>query len=835
VGVPVVLLVEDNVRHLSSFLPVIYTELIDQSRRLVGEGVNLSHKLVRMRARPRILHAENFEKAWEIVERFRPHLLGLISDVEFPRGGRIDRDAGFALARAVRERAPDMPILLQSSREEFAAGAAAVGAAFVRKYSDTLLAELRRFMSEQFAFGDFVFRMPDGRAIARASDLRTLEEQLRTVPPESIAYHGERNHFSMWFVARTEFSLARRLRPRKVSDFPTLEHLRRDIVRAIAEYRREQGEVLMADFDRRTFDPASRFFARIGGGSIGGKARGLAFVRFLLHYHGLVHRFPGIRIGVPQAVVLATDLFDRFLDANDLRDFALGCDDEQQLRERFEKARLPADLVQDLESLLSGVRWPLAVRSSSLLEDSQYQPFTGVYDTYMLPNDEPGLQPRVRALCSAIKSVYASTFAQRAKAYLRATPYRLEEEKMAVVIQRVVGSRHGDRYYPHFAGVADSHNFYPSAPSTSDDGVAAVALGLGRTVVEGEPCLSFCPRFPLNIPHFSSVDDVLANSQRTFWALEMRPEGTVAASSGEASAQQPVQRHNLETAEADGMLDALVSTWSADNQAIYDGLSRPGVRLVTFAPILKHGLLPLGEILTLLLDLGRRGMNRHAEIEFAVRMSPGGDEPHEFAFLQIRPLVLNQEGDVPDVRDVPSESLLVKSPRVLGHGVISDLVDAVVVDFHRYDRSRGLEAAAQVGRLNARLAAEGRRYLLIGVGRWGSADGWLGIPVSWDQISNARVIVEAGFRDLRVTPSQGSHFFQNLASFQVGYFTVNADAGEGFVDWEWLASQPTDGEELVRHLSFEQPLTVRMDGRRGVGHILKPEAATVEPSGSASS
>ncbi len=824
VGVPVVLVVEDNVRYLSAFLPTIYTELIGQSLRLIGEGVNLSHKLVRLRARPKILHAKTFEEAWALIEEFGPHLLGLISDVEFPRGGRTDRDAGFALARAVRQRAPDLPILLQSSREEFAAGAVAVGATFVRKYSDTLLAELRDFIKERFAFGDFVFRLPDGREIARAADLRALEERLRSVPPESIAYHGERNHFSMWFLARTEFALARRLRPRKVADFATLEDLRHDIVTSIAEYRREQGETLVADFERATFDPQARFFARLGGGSLGGKARGLAFVRYLLHAHGLVRRFPGVRIGVPQTVVLATDLFDRFLDANRLRDVGLECADDDELRRRFEDATLPEGVLRDLAALVDGARWPLAVRSSSLLEDSQYQPFTGVYDTFMLPNDEPDLGLRVRRLGSAIKAVYASTFARRAKAYLRATPYRLEEEKMAVVIQRVVGARHGSRFYPSFAGVADTHNFYPSPPAAADDGVAAVGLGLGRAVVDGEPCLSFCPRFPRHITHFSSVDDVLANSQRAFWALEMgRPPAAGAPIAGEF-ARLTMRRHGLEAAEADGTLAALASTWSAENQAIYDGLARPGVRLVTFAPVLKHGVFPLAEILTQLLDLGQHGMNRHAEIEFAVQLSSAPGEPHEFAFLQMRPLVLSHEGEQVDLRDIEPSRVLVASPRVLGHGTLDDLRDAVVVDFHRYDRARGVEAAEQVGRLNARLGTEGRSYLLIGVGRWGSTDPWLGIPVTWEQISHARVIVEAGFRDRRVTPSQGSHFFQNLTSFQVGYFTVNAEAGEGTVDWDWLAAQPSGGGDLVRHLRFERPLSVCMDGRRGTGHVLKPGA-----------
>jgi len=820
-GVPVVLVVEDNVRYYSSFLPTIYTEIIGQSERLLREGFNVSHKMVRLRARPKILLATTWEEAEQLIARYGRNLLGLISDVEFPRGGVLSREAGFDLARHVRTVAPDLPILLQSSRGEFAAGAAEVGATFLRKYSDTLLADLREFMVDNFAFGDFVFRTPEGDEVGRASDLKSLEQRLRTVPEDSLVYHGQRNHFSRWFTARTEFALARKLRPRTVADFPTPEDLRRDLLASIAEYRREQSETLVADFDPETFDPGANFFTRVGGGSLGGKARGLAFVRFLLNYHGVTRRFPGVHIGVPQAMVLATDVFDEFLDRNDLRAFALECQDESELRYRFLASRLPYHVIESLEVFLEGVRWPLAVRSSSLLEDSQYQPFTGVYDTFMLPNVAPSRDERLHQLVTAILRVYASTFSRQAKDYLRATPYRLEQEKMAVVIQRVVGGTHGSRFYPDFSGVARSRNFYPPPGLAPEDGIAVVALGLGRSVVEGERCLSFCPRDPRHILQFSAVEDILANSQRDFWAVELDPQN---ATEGEAMRES---RYGLDVAERDGTLYALGSTYSSENHVIYDGLSRPGVRLVTFAPVLKHDVFPLAEVLDLLLDLGQRGMNRPAEIEFATRLSGREDEPHEFAFLQMRPLTLSHDEETPDVDEPDGTRLVVESPRVLGNGSVSELRDIVVVDFHRFDRSRSVDAAAEVAKHNARLLAEHRPYLLIGVGRWGSTDPWLGIPVTWDQISGARVIVESGFRDFRVTPSQGSHFFQNLTSFQVGYFTVNA--GEGRVDWDWLAEHTGERTGLVQHLRFEEPAVVLMDGRRGRGVIYKPGSGPARP------
>jgi CheY-like chemotaxis protein len=823
VGVPVILVVEDNVRYYSSFLPTIYTELISQSHRLISEGLNVSHKLVRTRARPKILLASTFEEAWDLFSRYRPVLLGLISDVEFPREGTLSREAGFDLARMAREAVPDLPILLQSSRPEFAPRAQALGVPFLRKYSDTLLADLRRFMVEQFGLGDFVFRMPDGAEVARAGDLKAMEKLLCTVPAASLAHHAERNDFSRWLTGRTEFALAHKLRPRKLADFASLEHLRRDLIASIAEYRREQRETLIVDFDRSTFDGTGSFFARIGGGSLGGKARGLAFLRYLLNYHDAERRFPDVTIGVPPAVVIATDCFEEFLAKNRLLELALSGSDDEEILRSFLAASLPRGVIADLRRFLEHVRWPLAVRSSSLLEDSQYLPLTGVYQTYMLPNNHPNLKQRLEQLMQAIKRVYASTFTQHAKGYLKATPYRLEEEKMAVILQKVVGARHGKRYYPDFAGVARTYNFYPAPPLQAADGVAAVALGLGRAVVEGERCLNFSPRHPRRILNFSSVEDILANSQREFWGLELDHAGP---------APDPEQimretRFPLAAAEEDGTLAAVGSTYSAENHAVSDGLGRAGVRLVTFAPVLKHNVFPLAGILAEMLQLGRQGVNREAEIEFAVRLSGGGGEPAEFGFLQVRPLVLMRESEAGALAEARDEDLICRSPRVLGSGVLTELEDLVVVDFHRFDRSQSQAVAQQVARCNAMLLAEGRPYVLIGVGRWGSRDPWLGIPVTWDEISGARVIVETGFRDVRVTPSQGSHFFQNLTSFGVGYFTVNSELGEGLVDWDWIGAQAARLElPLVRHLRFDQPMVVKMGGKDGRGVIYKPGKET---------
>jgi CheY-like chemotaxis protein len=819
-GVPVLLVVEDNIRYYSSFLPVIYTELIKQSRRVIQEGINVAHKLVRMQARPKILLASNFEDAAQLVQEYRDYIFGLVSDVEFPWDGKLSPEAGFELARMVKSLTPDVPVVLQTSRTEFRPRAHAEGYSFLRKRSPTLLKDLRRILTDSFGFGDFVFRLPDQREVARAKDLNELEEQLQSVAAESLMYHAQRNHFSHWLMARTEFALAAKLRPRKVSDFNGPEHLRRDLIESINDYRCEQNEVLIGDFRSETFKPSPSSFLRIGSGSLGGKARGLAFVRHLLRTRRIARRFPGVRISVPPAVVIATDMFDQFLAENNLGDFALHCDDDSEIQQRFLDSPLPGPLQENLKAYLEEVRYPLAVRSSSLLEDSQYQPFTGVYETFMLGNQQADPQTRLEELSEAIKRVYASTFSQHAKAYVRATPYRLEEEKMAVVLQQVVGMLHGPRFYPDFSGVVRSHNFYPVSPMTFADGIAAVALGLGRTVVDGGKCLMFCPRYPRNLLQFSSVEDILANTQTEFCALELDgvPHGGGARHLREA-------RFGLEVAEADGTLHAVVSTYSADNHAVYDGLSRPGARVVTFAPMLKHGLFPLAGILEVLVRAGEDALGNPVEIEFAVRL-PREEEPAEFGFLQIRPLTLARDHQELTIGDLDADQLICQSTKVLGNGRIDNLYDIVVVDSHRFERSRSQEVAKAVAHFNASLTTENRPYLLIGVGRWGSNDPWLGIPVEWDEISGARAIVEAGFRDFRVTPSQGSHFFQNLTAFQVGYFTVNPDAGEGSVDWQWLAEQPAvEEQECVRHLQFANPLHIVMNSKSSRGVICKPEEA----------
>jgi CheY-like chemotaxis protein len=810
-GVQAILVIEDNVRFYSSLLPTIYAELMQQTHRLLPEGVNVSHRLMRLQAQPKILLCATFEEAWQYFVDFEENILGVISDIEFPREGGVARDAGLEFARRVRARQPDVPVMLQSSRAENQSLARSVGASFLLKGSATLLQQLGRFMVDELAFGDFVFRTPHGREVMRARDLRELEDCMAKAPAESVAYHAERNHFSRWFKARTEFALAHELRPRRVSDFETVEHLRREILRAMRAYREQTRRGVVVDFDRSTFNPQTTL-SRLGGGALGGKARGLAFTDLLLDQSQVGDRFPDVSLGVPPAFVVGTDVFDEFVERNQLRDFALNTADDEEIEQRFVQAELPEAITADLTALVGAVTYPLAVRSSSLLEDSQYQPFAGIYATYMVPNDHARIDVRLRQLLTAIKRVYASTFSRAAKAYLTGGPYRLEEEKMAVILQRLVGAAHGPRFYPDFAGVARSHNYYPLPPMRSEDGIAAVALGFGETVVSGAPCFRFCPRYPRHIVQFSSVADTLTNAQREFYALELGQDSS--------SRSLPVSLP-LTAAEEDGTLARVGSTYSSENDAIYDGVSRRGVRLVTFAPILKHHLFPLAELIDALLGMAATATGTPVEIEFAVSFSRGA--PPECGVVQLRPLGRMREGSDAEIAAIARERLVCESSNVLGHGTIADVRDVVVVDINRFDRTRTREIAQMVGQCNADLLAARRPYLLIGVGRWGSADPVLGIPVTWDQIAGARAIVEAGFADFRVTPSQGSHFFQNLTAGNIGYFTVNPDVGEGFVDWSWLAAQPAVSEtEFVRLLRFEHPFDIAINGRAHAGIIAKP-------------
>ena len=819
IGVQSIILVEDNVLFYSSYLPLLYQIILQQSQQLIDEGVNLRDKFLRLRARPKILLCTNYEQAWAYFTKYEETVLGIISDIDFWRKGRLEKGAGLSFARNVRQRRRDIPILLQSNQPDYEEEAYATNASFLLKKSPTLLHDVKQFAMEKFGFGDFIFRASDGREVGRASDLKELESLLKTIPEESIRYHSERNHFSNWLKARTEFTLAHKLRPRRVSDYDSIKELRDDLVQSLHFYRKWRQTGTLIDFKASSFDLQSGL-ARIGGGSIGGKARGLTFINFILNKYQLSNYFEGVKIQIPPGVILGSDVFDYFLDENYLRSFALNEQNDRLITERFLEAPFfHPETVLDLREFLKIVKEPLAIRSSSLLEDSQYHPFAGVYETFMFPNNHPDLEVRLQELLHTVKHVYASTYYKASKDYINVTSYRLEEEKMAIIIQKMVGARYGNRFYPTFSGVAKSYNFYPVPPQTSDDGIVSVALGLGRMVVDGGITVKFSPKYPTHLMQFSSPKESLRNSQHQFYALYMKKENDASCSTSEPC----VQLYPLSKAEADGNLFYVGSTYSHENEMVYDGLSRAGARLVTFAPILKHNVFPLPKIIELLLKMGVWGVGTPVEIEFAVNMNVAKGEEKEFGLLQMRPLVLQREMEILHIEEENDADLICRSSSVLGHGIIGDIYDIVYVDHQTFDRAKTVEIAAEVGLFNAVLTKQERPYLLIGLGRWGSADPWLGIPVKWDQISGAKTIIETNFKDMMVTPSQGSHFFQNLTSFMIGYFTINPLKKEGFIDWGWLEAQKqVDTKKYTRHIRLERPLTVKMNGHNNSGIVLKP-------------
>lgn len=819
--VRVIIVVEDSVRRYSSFLTLLYTELMTQSASLIAEGVNEVHKLMRMRARPKILLATTYEEAVDCFERYRDYAFALISDVRFSRGGVDDPSAGFELIRYIRREDPELPILLQSAEPANLLRARDLGVHHADKNSKSLLREIRDFMKESLGFGDFIFRLEDRTEVARARNLAEMEAVLRTLPAASIEYHGARNHFSLWLMARSMFGLARLLKPRTITDFKDIEGVRQHLLTVLRRARSNEREGMITDFSDRLAGSRTGF-VRIGKGSVGGKARGIAFIHSMIAREGLLNRFPELEIKTPRTIAISTDEFDRFVDENGLLEPKLRNLDDREVIERFLDARLPNALMRDLEIEWSEIEGPIAVRSSSLLEDAQFQPFAGIYATYMLPNTHPNPHVRFDELCRAVKAVYASTFSKNARAYIEGTTYSLEEEKMGVVIQEMVGRRYQDRFYPHASGVALSYNYYPVGPQRAEDGVVLLALGLGHIVVSGGKVLRFSPRCPGMLPQFPTPAEYLRYSQSQFFALDMKRQTVDFASGAESS----LVLAELSAAEADGALRFSGSVYATADDQIRDTLSVAGPRLVTFNNILKWNAIPLPAAIEELLELARRGLGCPVEIEFALDAKDGKD-PARLYVLQIRPLA-TQSTELPSAPDVLDGALVFcRAPRSLGHGVVRDLYDVVYVRQKELEPITAASIAAAVGAVNASLQAERRPYLLIGPGRWGSSDPRLGVPVEWSQIAGAKVIVEIDLSDRAVEPSQGSHFFHNILSRQIGYLTVLGQGEDTFIDLEWLDAQPAERErDGVRHVRLEEPLSVYLDGRKGcatvIGEALRP-------------
>jgi CheY-like chemotaxis protein len=819
VGVQTIILVEDSVRFYSSYLPHIYKIIFKHSKKFMIEGLNEHQQMMRMRGRPKILLATNYEEAIEFYESYKSNLLGIISDITYKRKGVMDKRAGIKLCEKIKKDDPFLPILLQSSELSNKLMAKMVKVGFIHKHSKTLSLELKEFISEFFAFGDFKFIDPKTyKVMNTASDLKSLQDIIFQIPENSLEYHIERNHFSKWLTARALFPIAEIFKYLKPEDFQNLSQVRHFLYDTISSYRKNKGRGIISKFYRDRYDEY-QIFSRIGDGSIGGKARGLAFVDSLIKRNWLLDKYDDVFISIPRTVVLSTDIFDEFMEDNSLYRIALSEISDEGILQHFQAASLPGRIHRDLYSFIRHVNNPIAVRSSSLLEDSHYQPFAGVYSTYMVPLNKADENSMIVMLSSAIKSVYASVYFKSSKSYMTATSNVIDEEKMAIVLQEICGNSYGDKFYPTISGVARSVNFYPIEPEKPEDGIVNIAFGLGKYVVEGDTTLRFSPKYPKKVLQLSNPEMALRETQKKFFALDLDAEKY------KASLDDGVNLKYLRVKEAenDGTLKFVASTYDFQNNIVRDGLNYEGKRIITFANILKYGMFPLAEIVTNLLEIGQKEMNNPVEIEFAVNLDVPKDSPKIFNVLQIRPIVDNRERIDEDLEKIVEKDTIISSKSALGNGIIDDVYDIVYVKPEKFDPAHTKEIAELIGKMNERFLESGNQYVLIGPGRWGSSDPWLGIPVKWTHISNARVIVESGLDNFRIDPSQGTHFFQNLTSFRVGYFTINPYTNDGFYDIPFLDEQEVVAEdEWIRHVRFKTPIVIKIDGQKKLGVVMKP-------------
>lgn len=821
VGVQLILLVEDSIRFYSSTLPNLYKFVLKQSQEFSTEALNAHQRTLRMRGRPKIVLARTYNEAIGIYERYKNNVLGVITDVRFPREERGEKDAlaGIKLCEAIRKEDPFVPLIIQSSETQNQAYAAKYEAAFIDKNSKKMDVDLRRIVSDNFGFGDFIFRNPDTmEEIARVKNLKELQNILFAVPAESFLYHISHNHVSRWLYSRAMFPVAEFLKPITWNSLQDVDAHRKIIFEAIVKYRKMKNQGVVAIFKRDRFDRYSNF-ARIGEGSLGGKGRGLAFIDNMVKRHPEFEEFENARVGIPKTIVLCTDIFDEFMDTNNLYQVALSDVDDDIILRYFLKAKLPDRLVEDFFTFFDAVKSPIAIRSSSLLEDSHYQPFAGIYNTYMIPYLDDKYE-MLRMLSDAIKGVYASVFFRDSKAYMQATSNVIDQEKMAVILQEVVGNQYANHYYPSMSGVARSLNYYPLGDERAEEGIVNLALGLGKYIVDGGMTLRFSPYHPHQILQLSEMEIALRETQTRFYALDLGNGGqNFSIDDGFNLLKLPVKE-----AEKDGSLNYIASTYDPYDQVIRDGLYPGGRKVITFANILQHDVFPLPRLLQLALKYGQEEMRRPVEIEFAANLSREKDKTGSFYLLQIRPIVDSKEVLDEDLTAIPDDRILLRSDNSLGHGIMNDLFDVVYVKTDHWTASRNPQIAAEIEQLNQRFLDEGKNYVLIGPGRWGSSDPWLGIPVKWPHISAARVIVEAGLTNYRVDPSQGTHFFQNLTSFGVGYFTINAYRGEGIYNEAYLNAQSAIHEtEFLRHVRFEHPTIVKMDGKKKRGVVLLPQ------------
>ena len=827
-GVQMILLVEDNIRFYSSVLPNLYNYILAQSKRFSTEALNPHAAAQRKRGRPKVVLATNYEEAMEIYNKYHDNTLGVISDTRFPMKsvpGRLshveegDPEAGLKLLREIRRRDEYVPLILDSSEIANREKAEAEGFNFIDKNSTKLNVDLHKLIEEHMGFGDFVFRDPTTKQeVARVSTLKELQDNIFKIPRDSMLYHVSRNHMSRWLCARAIFPVSAFLKHVTWHKLQDVDAHRQIIFDAIVQYRRMKNIGVVAVFDRMKFDAYSHF-ARIGEGSLGGKGRGLAFLDNIIKRHPELNRYENAQVTIPKTVVLCTDFFDEFMEKNNLYPIALSDAPDEEILKHFMRAQLPDSLIADFFTFFDAVKSPIAVRSSSLLEDAHYQPFAGIYSTYMIPYLEDKYE-MLRMLACAIKAVYASVYYKDSKAYMTATQNVIDQEKMAVILQEVVGKRYGDLYYPNFSGVLRSLNYYPIGEETAEEGIVSLALGLGKYIVDGGQTLRVSPYHPTQVLQTSEMETALSQTQTRFYALDMAHVGD----DFKVDDGFNIKKVRVKQAAEDGALTYIASTYDPVDQIIRDGIYEGGRKVISFCGVLQHGVFPLPELLQTVQRLGADEMKRPVEIEFACNLND--DKTGTFYLLQIRPIVDSKQVLDEDLEQIPDEQCLLRTTNSLGHGISEDVVDVVYVKAgDDFTAANNPYIADQIEQINRKFLAEDKNYVLVGPGRWGSSDYWLGIPVKWPHISAARVIVETALKNYHVDPSQGTHFFQNLTSFGVGYFTINTGNGDGIFRQDVLDAMPAIEEtEYVRHVRFSHPLRIMMDGMKQQGVVLLPSS-----------
>ncbi|NVO19178.1 MAG: pyruvate, phosphate dikinase [Bacteroidetes bacterium] len=812
--VRVILLVEDSPQYYSRYLPLLYGIVMDQTRRIIDDvSTDELYKVLRLRARSKILLAANYEEAMGIINDYKDYLLCLVTDVKFERGGVLDDAAGFKLVEYVRQNLRDLPTIIQSSDLENATTAYELRATFIDKNSESLSQDFKSFIMHYLGFGNFIYRDKDGHQIAIAKSLREFENQLRTIPDESLIYHARKDHFSLWLMARGEIQVARIINPQKVTDFESPRELRAYLLDVIQQFRNEQNKGKIIPFEESAITDEHNVVSLVPG-LLGGKGRGLAFINSLIYNYDFNFHVPNINIRSPKTSIIGTDEFEYFMERNKIYDKLNNAESYDEIKKTFVEGVLSDTIIRRLRVVLKLIEKPLAVRSSGLFEDSLSRPFAGIFETYLLPNNHPDINVRLQQLMTAIKLVYASVFSPEAKGYIEAINYKLEEEKMAIVIQEVVGNQYEEVYYPHISGVAQSYNYYPFGHMKPEEGFAIAALGLGKFVVDGGSAYRFSPKYPAT-ENFSPKD-LFKNSQTKFIAVDLAKkefnllEGEMAG----------LCELDIDESERHGTLKHLASVYDPDNQRIIPGITSAGPRIINFSNILKYDYMPMARTIETVLDIVKEAMGTPVEIEFAIDLNRDENYKTTFYLLQIKPLIGTEQDFSVDLSEIQKESMIMLSNKGMGNGLISDITDVIFVDTVTFDKSKTEEMVKEIEELNSKMRKEGRKYVLIGPGRWGTRDRWIGIPVNWPQISNAKVIVETSLEAYPLDASSGSHFFHNVTSMNVGYFSVQPELGNSFVDYEFLKRQELiESTKFFRHVRFPSPISIKMDGRKRLAVI----------------